>query len=45
LKLNRFEERLDGFERSKDVISGQEFEMKDSIALEPMKAYVLDLEK
>jgi len=45
LKLNRFNERLDSFTKAKDVISEQKIEMKDSISLESMRAYVLELSK
>jgi len=45
LKLNRFKERLEGFNLGKDVLSGTEFFIKDSITIEPVRSYVLELEK
>jgi glycosidase len=43
LQLDRFEERLQGYFRASDVISGEQFELGGSIDLEPNSATILQL--
>jgi glycosidase len=44
LGLGRFAERLDGFTKANDVVTGTTYPLKDSIALRPMCNLVLELQ-
>jgi glycosidase len=43
LDLERFEERIEGFDRGKDILSGEKFKMAESIELNPKSARIIEL--
>lgn len=45
IALNRFAERLNGFQSARDVVTGQVTPLKDSLTLAPMSDRVLELTK
>ena len=45
LNLDRFEERLQGYQSGRDIFSGMDYSLDQFIPLEPMKPYILELSK